>query len=273
VSEVTTTTPDVEVISDDSRVEDQSAFNAAADSFLDNVRKGLAKFTSATNAFKLISQSGVLVRSLILMPNGFPDWSAKSDAYRLAVGDASQEITAKLTADERRRFWGAIRQHTARTYLEPAIVAWVQANVSGMADKDESHEPFKTAVRKQYTSAELAVPAKYQRGTTGNDAPGPGDNPPSPLVAFDNAAAVVKTSTGDMSALGILRMVSELNDAITGKDARYGEGGAERVRDILNRVSVVTIYTSKVLDGKTLTDEEATKLDAAKFDKSDNPAS
>lgn len=267
----TVTTPDEttteEVITDDSRISDESAFNKARERFLNALKSARSKFVSATNAIKSAAEESVNLRSLILLPSGNPDWSAKSDAYRLNMESAVNEVLGSLAPSERRRFLGSMRQHVARTYLDPAIVAWVQANVQGMADRDESEEPFKTQVRRQYESAGLAVPPKWQRAGAATSGGGPeAGSPASPAAALDNALGGLSQVTGDHASLALLRAISALHSNLTGKSARFGESGPEHVSQVLTRIAVVAQVTAKRIAGKELTEQEEERLASALYD-------
>jgi hypothetical protein len=269
----TETTTVAEVIADDSRIADEVLFADVRERIAKMAKDAVASMTRLTNHVKGLAELRVEARSLILLPSGHPDWSAKSDAYRLNVMSAEADAFGKLDADTKRRLDGAVRQHVTRTYLERGIVNWIRANVAEMAATApdgsyavaEDDDRFKRAVRKEYDAAGLTVPPRYRTDNGQGSGGGPGAGAPSAVTVLQNAIGGLEQVTADHAALALLQAVSALNASLGKPDARYGERGAEFVSNVLARVGIVATITAKQVTGKT-TDADAERLAGVIYD-------
>lgn len=281
-------------ITDDSRVVgDTGLFEEIKTALIESARKVVAKAKSATAAYKNHAELEMSLASMCFRPNGFPDWARSTGVYKVNAEDAVDALFQKLDASTRNSAKSAIRQHVNRTFREKAIIAYLRAtdpDLSQVTDESTDDKPvyvvgdddelFKNRVREQYESQVnekgeplLTVPAKYAHkppadsGTGG----GPGSGTPTGFTTIrTNMSALTSGGVaGDMAVLGLLEGLTTLSETLLKKDARYGGGGVESVRQNLRRIGEVALLTSKSLDESGLDDEEEKRLKAAKFSSKD----
>lgn len=264
-----TTETDVAVITDGSVVTDQAALTLVQDEYAVTLKRGLSQYRGMTTVLKACARLRMQARVLIVGSNGHPDWSAKSDAYRLSIEAAEGTVWADSTADEKRRVDGSIRQHIARTYLEPAIVDFALAafdwsKVDGKTAADlrwteakgdtpsilagEIPALLQKAIAAEYKAAGLTVPVKFggtKAGTGGGTTPGEPENPAGNLA----------TALEGLDKLAPLVAVSDLHRAISAYVAKVTKGEAVKdrpeVEKVLVKIALQCQTGAKVLAGKS----------------------
>lgn len=274
-------TPDVLAeIGDGSTVTDREALDSLVAQEVAELKKSVSGYRGYTTVAKKVARLRMNMRRLIVASSGHPDWAAGTDAYRLILSSAEAAIWAETTADEKRRVDGAIRQHVARTYLEPEIVDYVLSTVNGMPKVGDLKwtegdapviagdvpEVLKKAVAKEYKAANLTVPPKFggpAKGGTGGGTP-PGD-PENPRAAFETAIGALENLAPLLAATDILRALTALSDKVL-KDSEVSD--REAVAAISLRCGVVGHMTAKSLQGKA-NEKDREALNAARWTKTD----
>jgi len=278
VSDSPVDTPVLEVVSDSSKITDQAAFDTALESVEATTKQAVSAHRAATTVFCKAARLRMTLRSLIRRANGHPDWKAESDVYRLTVGKAEEAVWANVTADEKRRVDGAVRQHIARKYLESTIVDYVLRSmgtipglkwteekgdtpsyIASFDDKVPEQVKLRTAIAAEYVSSGLTLPLKFggtKPGTGGGTTKGDPENPAGDFAA---AIAGIDKMAPATAADDLLRAVSALSLKV-----RKGEKVQDRetVETTLVRMSVVAHMTAKVLGGKA-TEKDLETLTAA----------
>lgn len=263
------TQDDVAVITDGSKVQDDAALASIVEEYGQVLKRGVSQYRGMTTVLKSCARLRMQARALILGSNGHPDWAAKSDAYRLTIEAAESAIWAETTSDEKRRVDGSVRQHIARTYLEPFLTTHALAGFDWSKVKDgstaaslrwteakgdtpsvlagEIPAELQRAIAAEYRAAGLTVPVKFggvKTGTGGGTSPGDPENPAGDLgvalQGLDKLAPLV-------AAQDLHRAVSALVAKLTKGDAVKDRPEVEKV---LVKIALQAQTAAKVLAGK-----------------------
>lgn len=255
----------------DGKPDDIGALDSAIHTLGETIKRAVSEARRAYNAAKSLAEANVGVRRHILLPNGHPDWAAKSDLYRLVVADNSS-LWEGTSADEKRRVMAAARQHVGRGgVLRTAMEAYVRETVNGMTDEPKDSAKFLAALKREYESAGkdakgnpvLTVPADVSGKTPEGNAsmsPTDGETERTPLDTMRDAAKGIATVVPLNAAQAILFGVSKLSERMTAKDAKVTD--RPKVVAVLHRVATVATLTAKHLDGKASDDDGKALSDA-----------
>ena len=276
---------------DNSRITDAGRFMSALSRLREACESAVAEAIAYTNVTKAVAEARVLIRSTIMRPNGFPDWSADSDVYRQVVSIEEGKAFAKLTTDSKTRLVNAIKQQVKRNYLLPGVVAYIlttEANFGEELDKwngedgrdrvlSDPTEKLKTRVREHYSACGLDVPEGpfKEKKAAAPVTPGPdaGDNPESALDTLTEALGGLTQVLPVYSTAAILSTVSDLAKGLTGKTGAID--GRPKVIDNLHRIGFITETLASMLDGKLDGETFDTAMEnmiAAYFTDADIPA-
>lgn len=263
------------MITDDSRIVDETRFAAAKEKLLQCAKSAVAATNRFTNAAKGLAAARVEIRSLIITKGEFPDWGALSDQYRVAVSVSENEVLAPLDAASKRRLQDAVRQHVARTYLLRGVVTHIVTNEPNFADERAMVESgdiekligdppnaLKTRVRQHYRSASLKVPTEYEVGTPAPETPDA--TPENAVTALMSALEGLGKVVPHYATLGILRTTSDVSRVLTSGKTSDVEN-RPIVVDHLKRIATIALLTAKHLESKS-DSADREKLDAAYFD-------
>lgn len=206
-------------------------------------------------------------RRNVLLPSGIPDWAGDSTMAQTILSYSLDRVLLEgfETPGDRRKVRNSIMAHLDRTFLELEIRDWVWRTTetltggelkywSGEDDEqpDDTNTSFLADVRKAYKSAGKKIPPKYQ--SPEDKAAGRGD---SPTAGPANPTSVTRKGieasahlTAERRALAALDMVSRLVHDIEEKQVRFAsQDERNRVSEIVARISVVSMFGAKVLDG------------------------
>lgn len=232
---------------------------------------------------KTLAMVAVDLMRLVELPSGLPDWDGTSGGFKLLFDkqiDSFMEAEGtkenKLGKQERKNLLNSIRQHVRRTYLEPAIRAYVwetnaavQESMPNGIGKDSDTPLFHTAVKREYVRCDLTVPNRYlspeeiaAKRTQG----GPGPGPENPAEVIRAAMAGSAQLAPHWAAAEILQATSGLVERITNlkDEPAYNRPATS---DFLARVQYLTDFLVRFIDGKAGTPEAEGVLDLVWSDK------
>lgn len=285
--------PNTATFEDDSRIKDAGRFMSWLGKLHEAAELAVDTAIHYTNVTKAVAEARVGIRSTIIRPNQFPDWSADSDVYRQVVSIEEGKVFAKLTNDSKTRLVNAIKQQVKRNYLLPGVVAYILTNEGNFGEEldkwnaedgrervlSDPSEKLKGRVREHYSACGLDVPEgpfKEKRAakpaTSGPDA---GDNPTSALETLGEALGGLSQITPQYATLALLQATSDLSsNMLEGKPGAIE--GRQQVIANLKRIAQIAQGTADMIEGNVSGedfDKSMESLVAAYFDsKTDVPA-
>jgi hypothetical protein len=227
------------------------AIAAAIVAEIDDETGKLRKALSTTrNAYARLGALMAKYRSVIVRPNGEPDWSGESDRYKSVAGKVLDTLVDGLSADEKRKerpsIQASVAYHT-RKAVRSLIVAGVQAD-NPDADADTLLKLQEKALGR------VERPQQARRSPTV-----PASNSPEDIEAA-NAAGRAKVARAIESlavvsvvvqAEALLRSASTLLAAVISPEAtEKGIVGREQAAEYVGRAHTVTLGIGKILSGK-----------------------
>ena len=254
-------------------------------------KDSLSGLRASTTRNKKLCVARLKLAASIVKPNGFPDWSASTQAYRNLLAIAETGVWDNATGDEKRRIDTAVRVAKTRTFLEPFITQYVldttpnvltdEERASLKWDEKEEGYPFlrgnresgippklADAIAEQYSRSDIEVPQKFG-GRKPTDAPGPGpDAQKNPVATLEAAMGGLENVSSDVQIASVLRLLSAMFAKVRTPEARYGEKGPEAFAAMCHRVAVLADTTGKVAVGAAK-DPEIAKAEQAVWTKDD----
>lgn len=262
-------------VADGSTITDAGKLAEIAEGLVKSLKQGLTSFRALSGIHRKCAIGRVQARSLILTAKGTPDWSAKSDTYRLTVAAQEETIWATATTDEKRKSDAAIRQQISRSILEPAITNYVLSTLDGIdprtlrwteGDADTSvltgdiPAKLKQAIAAQYKSADLTVPEKFGGPAKGSGQDGRKDkDAASALSAMEDLAVHAIAKTGEDGGPSFASVASGIHATASALLVALSKSGEVQDRPVVvatvGQLAEIVGLIGKTLDGKVTPEE------------------